>query len=147
MKRDRAQALVVRKNKILLVKHRLNGREFYCLPGGGVEKGESYEAAALRELKEESLVSGKVIRKLSVQYKPHNLGEVHTYLVEVDEDAEPGIGKDPELKEEEQSIIGVAWLMLEELGEVDRAYLWASGLNRVDYFHEKLLKGNNEVNR
>lgn len=145
MKRDRAQALVIRKDKILLVKHKLKGREFYCLPGGGVEKGESYEEAAIRELEEESLVLGRVVRKLSVQYKPHNLGEVHTFLVEIDDDAVPGKGVDPELKEDEQSIIGVAWLTLEEIGEVDRAYLWASGLNRVDYFHDKLLKGNNNI--
>lgn len=145
MKRDRAQALVIRKDKILLVKHKLKGREFYCLPGGGVEKGESYEEAATRELEEESLVLGRVVRKLSVQYKPHNLGEVHTFLVEIDDDAVPGKGVDPELKEDEQSIIGVAWLTLEEIGEVDRAYLWASGLNRVDYFHDKLLKGNNNI--
>lgn len=145
MKRDRAQALVIRKDKILLVKHRIKGREFYCLPGGGVEKGESYEEAALRELKEESLVSGKIVRKLSIQYKPHNLGEVHTFLIEIGENEVPGKGIDPELSEEEQNIIGVDWLRLEEIGKVDQAYLWASGLNRIDYFHDKLLKSSNEI--
>ena len=57
MRRDRAQALVIRENKILLVKHELKGRTFYCLPGGGVEGEESYEMAALRELEEESKMS------------------------------------------------------------------------------------------
>lgn len=145
MRRDRAQALVVRNEKILMVKHRLSGREFYCLPGGGVEENETYEQAALRELSEESLVIGKIIRKLSIQFKPDNKGEVHTFLVEIEEGAVPGIGIDPELPKEEQSIIGVEWLALDEIGEVDRAYLWASGLNRVEYFHNELLKLDNAI--
>lgn len=145
MRRDRAQALVVRNEKILMVKHRLSGREFYCLPGGGVEENETYEQAALRELSEESLVIGKIIRKLSIQFKPDNKGEVHTFLVEIEEGAVPGIGIDPELPKEEQSIIGVEWLALDEIGEVDRAYLWASGLNRVEYFHNELLKLDNII--
>ena len=144
-RRDRVQALVVRYDKILMVKHKMLGREFYCLPGGGIEQGESCEQAALRELKEESLVEGRIIRKLSVQYKPENRGEVHTYLVEIDEDAVPGKGTDPELSQEEQSIVGMAWLSLEELGYVDQVYLWSAGLNRIDYFHEKLLALENKI--
>ena len=144
-RRDRVQALVVRDDKILMVKHFLFGREFFCLPGGGIEPGETSEQAALRELKEESLVEGRIVRKLTVQYKPDNRGEVYTYLVEIDESAVPGKGTDPELKEEDQSIIGVEWLALEELGYVDQAYLWAAGLNRIDYFHEKLLAMENHI--
>ena len=62
MRRDRVQSMVVREDKILLVKHNMNGREFYCLPGGGIENGETPEEAAIRELKEESMVDGKIIR-------------------------------------------------------------------------------------
>lgn len=145
MRRDRAQAMVIRDGKVLLVKHRLSGREFYCLPGGGVEENETYEQAALRELLEESLVNGRVVRKLSIQYKPDNKGEVHTFLVEIADSEVPGTGIDPELSADEQSIIDVQWLGLDEIGEVDRAYLWASGLNRVEYFHDELLKLNNMI--
>lgn len=80
MRRDRAQAIVIREGKVLMVKHRLSEREFYCLPGGGVEENETYEEAALRELLEESLVHGKIVRRLSTQFKPDNKGEVHTFL-------------------------------------------------------------------
>lgn len=145
MKRDRSQAMVIRDNKILLVKHRLFGREFYCLPGGGIDEGESPEEAAVRELKEEAGVDGSVLRKLTVQYKPDNKGEVHTFLLEIPEDAVAMKGIDPELAPEEQSIISVAWLSLEEIGAVDQAYLWAAGLHRIEYFHERLLEMNNEI--
>ncbi len=145
MRRDRAQAMVIRENKILMVKHELQGRIFYCLPGGGVEENETYEMAALRELEEESCVKGKISRKLSIQYKPDNKGEVHTFLIEIDEEqtAKPGI--DPELSEAEQTIVSVEWLALNEIGEVDKAYLWASGLSRIEYFHKILLDMNNEI--
>lgn len=145
MRRDRVQSMVVREDKILLVKHNMNGREFYCLPGGGIENGETPEEAAIRELKEESMVDGKIIRKLSVQFKPENRGEVHTYLVEIDENDVPEPGTDPEFSAEEQTITGVAWLSLEQLGEVDKAYLWAAGLNRIDFFHKKLLAMENKI--
>ncbi len=143
MRRDRVQALVVRDKSILLVRHKMNGRDFFCLPGGGLEKGETYEEAVIRELKEESCVDGRVIRKLSVQYKPDDLGEVHTFLVEIDENANPMPGTDPELSKEEQTIIDVKWLTLDELGAVDQAYLWAAGLNRITLFHKLLLSSDN----
>ena len=57
--------------------------------------------------------------------------------------AKPGI--DPELSEAEQTIVSVEWLALNEIGEVDKAYLWASGLSRIEYFHKILLDMNNEI--
>lgn len=145
MRRDRAQAIVIRDGKILLVKHEMKGRVFYCIPGGGKEESETYEEAALRELKEESCVEGKIVRKLSIQYKPDGMGEVHTFLIEIDDMQCPKAGNDPEIPEEQQTIIGVEWLSIDEIGEVDKAYLWASGLNRVDEFHKKLLNMHNEI--
>ena len=114
-------------------------------PGGGVEGNETYEQAALRELEEESLVKGSIVRKLSIQFKPDRKGEVHTFLVKLLEGEVPGVGKDPEFSEDEQSIIGVEWLEFDEIGEADKAYLWASGLNRIEYFHDKLLKLENTI--
>lgn len=144
-RRDRSQAIVIREDKILLVKHEMFGRIFFCLPGGGIEEGETPEEAALRELKEEGGVDGEIVRKLSIQYKPDNRGEVYTFLIHVPEDAVAVKGNDPELAEEEQTIISVEWLSLDEIGEVDRAYLWASGLNRIDYFHKYLLSMENKI--
>lgn len=139
MKRDRSQSMVIRGDRILLVEHELFGRDFYNLPGGGIEEGETPEQAALRELSEECNVSGKIVRPLTVEYKPDMESRVYTFLVEIPEDQEPVKGIDPELPVKEQSIIGVKWLRLNEIAERDRAYLFGAGLMRVPYFHDEVL--------
>ena len=140
MKRNRSQAVVCRDGKLLLVEHVMKGRDFFNLPGGGIEDGETPEEAALRELKEEPNVEGKVIRPLAIEYKPDLESRIFSFLVEIPEDAEPVKGVDPELPPEEQTIIGVTWRSLREIPERDRAYLFGAGLMRVPQFHDEILE-------
>ena len=113
MKRDRSQSMVIRGNRILLVEHQLFGRDFFNLPGGGIEENETPEQAALRELEEECQVKGTLVRPLTVEYKPDLESRVFTFLVEIPEDAVAKAGIDPELPADEQSIIGVNWMRLQ----------------------------------
>lgn len=139
MRRDRSQSMVIRGDRILLVEHELFGRDFYNLPGGGIEEGETPEQAAIRELKEECRVDGHIVRPLTVEYKPDMESRVFTFLVEIPYEAEPKKGIDPEVSEDEQSIIAVKWLRLDEIAERDRAYLFGAGLMRIPYFHDEVL--------
>jgi 8-oxo-dGTP diphosphatase len=54
MIRIRVAVIVVQEDKILLVKHQKYGKEYWLLPGGGLEFGETIESCAKRELKEET---------------------------------------------------------------------------------------------
>lgn len=144
MKRDRSQSMVIRGNRILLVEHQLFGRDFFNLPGGGIEENETPEQAALRELEEECQVKGTLIRPLTVEYKPDLESRVFTFLVEIPENAVAKTGIDPELPADEQSIIGVKWMRLDEIAERDRAYLFGAGLMRVPYFHDEVLMWDGE---
>ena len=144
MKRDRSQSMVIRGNRILLVEHQLFGRDFFNLPGGGIEENETPEQAALRELEEECQVKGTLVRPLTVEYKPDFESRVFTFLVEIPEDAVAKTGIDPELPADEQSIIGVKWMRLDEIAERDRAYLFGAGLMRVPYFHDEVLMWDGE---
>lgn len=144
MKRDRSQSMVIRGNRILLVEHQLFGRDFFNLPGGGIEENETPEQAALRELEEECQVKGTLVRPLTVEYKPDLESRVSTFLVEIPEDAVAKAGIDPELPANEQSIIGVKWMRLDEIAERDRAYLFGAGLMRVPYFHDEVLMWDGE---
>lgn len=140
MKRNRSQAFVCRNGKILLVEHVMRGRDFFNLPGGGIEDGETPEEAALRELKEETNVTGRILRPLTIEFKPDLESRIFTFLVEIPENAVATKGIDPELPEEEQTIIGVAWRSLEEIPERDRAYLFGAGLMRIPEFHDEVLQ-------
>jgi len=51
--RIRLAGVITRGNSILLLKHQRAGREYYVLPGGGLEWGESCAAGLAREFREE----------------------------------------------------------------------------------------------
>jgi len=54
MKKNRATAIIIRDGKVLLFHRHKPGRDYYSLPGGGVELEESFEEACIREVKEET---------------------------------------------------------------------------------------------
>jgi 8-oxo-dGTP diphosphatase len=54
MLRVRIAIVIMHKNKLLLVKHRKGDREYWLLPGGGLEENETVEACAVREIMEET---------------------------------------------------------------------------------------------
>jgi 8-oxo-dGTP diphosphatase len=122
----RVQAIVVRDNAVLMVKHRNETGEWWCLPGGALEPGETHQDGALRELREECRVSGVVVRQTAhVCFAPGD--EAFSYLVEI-EDQTPALGSDPEVPAGREVLIDVKWLRLCEVPERDRAFLWAAGL-------------------
>jgi ADP-ribose pyrophosphatase YjhB (NUDIX family) len=52
--RLRVSAVIVEGGRVLLVRHRKEGREYFLLPGGGVKGGESMPDALSREVEEET---------------------------------------------------------------------------------------------
>ncbi|MCH4886231.1 NUDIX domain-containing protein [Acidaminobacter sp. JC074] len=140
---DRSQCIVIREEKLLMAKHHMDGMSWYCLPGGGVEEGESPEEAALRELEEECLVKGRILMKTSTYPDPMTQGYIHTYYVDI-KDQEPVLGEDPELKEN-PILIDIRWLSLDEICERDRAYLWAAGLLAVKSFSKELESWGDDI--
>ena len=50
----RVSAIIVQDSKIVLIHRKKDGQEYWVLPGGHVEDGESPEAALTREVKEET---------------------------------------------------------------------------------------------
>ncbi len=147
-KRGRAQCLVIRGNRILMVKHRIDGEEYYILPGGGIEYGESPEEAALRELSEECNLRGTIIRKTGEFFDPysdmHGRSGFITYLIDIGEQ-EPTLGFDPEFSEDEQVLKEARWMTLDELSERDRAFLWSAGLMSIPQFYEEIQNWSREV--
>lgn len=83
--------LVIHRGKILLLYKNYNNRyEGWVLPKGTVEKGESHEATALREVKEEAGVNGTIVEYIDktlysfVVPEDTVSKEVHWYLMRSD---------------------------------------------------------------
>ena len=140
----RAQCLVVRDSKILMVKHRVNGQEYYCLPGGGIEDNETPDIAAIRELQEECLVTGTIIKKTSEYPDPYGGAKMfYTYHIDIG-DQTPSLGEDPEIRDN-PILIGVAWLALDEMSERDRGFLWSAGLICIEQFSRELESWSDDI--
>lgn len=135
-------ALVVRADKILMIKTLHFNR--WELPGGGIEKDETPEEAAIRELKEECGLDGIVNRPLNILHCKDGSVE-YVFLVDVSDEQEAIIGTDPEAQTEEQFIKNVCWKKLDELSEKDRAFLWAYGLLEVDNYFGLVLSWGDEI--
>ncbi len=102
MIRIRAAAVIPRDGEILLVCHRKGDRTYWLLPGGGVEQGESIEACARREVREETgldITLGPLLFVSETIAPDRSRHILHlTYLAEVTGGALT-VGEDPVLQD------------------------------------------------
>ena len=61
MKRINTRAGIIENNYIYLIFRRKKQREYYVIPGGGLDDGETLEENVLREIKEELINKVKTI--------------------------------------------------------------------------------------
>jgi 8-oxo-dGTP diphosphatase len=105
---QRAYIAVIRDDYILMVRHVHDGRDYWTLPGGRIEPGETEEGAAAREVLEET---GICVHGLSRLFEAD--GQV-CFVGTCPKDAVPKVGEDPELPAGAQWIRDVRWLRIED---------------------------------
>jgi ADP-ribose pyrophosphatase YjhB (NUDIX family) len=64
--RIRVAVVIPRENEILLVRHVKGNRQYWLIPGGGLNWGETIEDCARREIKEETNMDIKLLKLLFV---------------------------------------------------------------------------------
>ena len=118
--RPSAYGIIINDGKLLLLKQ-TNG---YDLPGGGLDLGESIEAAVIREVKEESgleVANPKLLAATSSFYKPHLTDNkyVQTLMFYYECDLVGGEINNSGFDEWEQEYaIGAEWVPLTELDKL-----------------------------
>ena len=146
--RNRSVAIVVRNGKILMerlcYKDANNGKEFFSVPGGGIEEGETPEQTVLRELKEECGLDGTIVKPLAVIFDKGR--KEYSIEVAVSDDQQAITGYDPEeAGSENPPLREVVWKSLNEINEKDRAFLWSYGLMHVQNFYETIVGWGDEI--
>jgi ADP-ribose pyrophosphatase YjhB (NUDIX family) len=110
--RIRACGAVILEDQILMVRHVHDGRDYWTLPGGGLEPDETPEQAAEREVLEETGVRVTAERYLFTSSSKSGRNSSHCFLMSRPESMQFHIGADPEqahLQSEHRMLQDVGW--------------------------------------
>jgi 8-oxo-dGTP pyrophosphatase MutT (NUDIX family) len=114
--RSRAAAIIVRDQTVLLIHRQKPGKDFYILPGGGVELDETIEGACIREVKEET--GYDVIHLQLIQVYHTQQGQEYYFRVQVPP-GEPRLGGPEALEQSPENSYIFEWVPASKLAGVD----------------------------
>jgi len=112
----RISCLLVEEGKILLAKHRRDGKEYWTLPGGGLERGEKIADCLKRELWEEAgleIEVGEVLLVFDVIEPKRHIVNIVFRARRIGGELRPNnipVG---------QRLIGMEFIPLEQLKDID----------------------------
>ena len=118
--RQAARLLVIDpENSVLLFKYEDDGRKWWATPGGGLEGGETFEQAAVREAAEELAVTRTVkplwCRNVEFGFRGQSIRQVEQYfLLQVSRD-DVALGGVVEHAHRREGIVAARWWSLEEI--------------------------------
>jgi ADP-ribose pyrophosphatase YjhB (NUDIX family) len=118
--RHAARAIVVKDDTLLVIRRNKFGNEYYTLPGGGIDKGETPEQAVLRELAEETGVNVTLERLVFTEHPGPQFGSQQIFLCAY-KSGEPALhpGSEEAISNGHgQNLYTPMWLPLSDLGRV-----------------------------
>lgn len=122
--RIRAGAVLIEDGKVALIERHRAGKHYFVFPGGGVDKGETVEQAAIREMEEETGLRVALQRKLAEIH--FGLSEQVYFLVNrLDGQFGTGTGEEFTDSDPDDPTEGVyipVWMPLEELPQHENVY-------------------------
>lgn len=115
MKADRAGIVIIKDDK-LLVMYRKTTREYYCLPGGHLDPGETSEQAAIRELKEETTLDvelGELFLELE------NQGRKETYFIAKSFSGTPVLSGEEAERNRPNNVYKIEWINIDQIPHLE----------------------------
>jgi 8-oxo-dGTP pyrophosphatase MutT (NUDIX family) len=110
--RNRAAAIIIRNDTLLVLHRQKPGQDYYILPGGGVELDESFQDACIREVKEET---GLDVLHLQLVHRYHSkVGEEQYFLTRIPA-GEPVLGGSEAKRQSPTNIYDFEWVDQEQL--------------------------------
>jgi 8-oxo-dGTP diphosphatase len=115
--RNRGSVILIKNNKVVLIKRNRDGQVYYVFPGGGIEEGETPELTAKREAFEELGV--KVYVKECFAKVDYN-GIQYFFLADIFE-GEIGTGRGEEFTDTNRNrgTYEPIWIELDQLSFID----------------------------
>lgn len=120
-KRVSARAIIIEGNEVLTMfrrKKKDDGsyKEYYVIPGGGVEDGEKLEETCIREIKEEYNVDIKVLGYLGSDEKETTIG--HFFHAEII-DGVPTLGGEESARNNPDNYYEIRRINIDKLDDYD----------------------------
>lgn len=114
----RCAGIVLNGDSILFMYRKKNGREFYVLPGGHMQEGESAEETLTREIMEESTIKVKNV-KLAFEFKDYiKENSEYYYLCEL-ESGTLQLGGEELIKNSPENIYELKWVPFGEISNLN----------------------------
>ncbi len=115
--RKRATAIIIRNKKLLVIHRQKFERDYYTLPGGGVEFDETFEEACIREVNEET---GLDVISIRLAHKYYALEREEAYFLVQVAPGEPALTEGPELERQSPTNrYSFDWVDAERLKEIN----------------------------
>lgn len=116
---QRAIGVIIKNNKILLMRRIKNGQEYYVFPGGGVENGENIREATTREIKEELSLDAKLDKLL---FQIENQGRQEYYFLIKEFKGIPELGGEEKNRMNKDNQYYPVWIELDKISNLDNLY-------------------------
>jgi len=117
--KNRVAAVIIKNNKILLMRRIKDGRKYFVFPVGGAKKGENFESAIKREIKEEFDIDIEIKTFL---FRLENKGRVELYFLVDNFIGKPRISGEERQRINKNNQYHLAWKKLSQIKKVSNLF-------------------------